>query len=334
MQSKQDFHPKVTEALSDGGADSATSKQGSTFRDDNELIDDWLRWLRHSRNLSPNTVDAYRRDLRDLIDFASRLDSRLQDIDRRLLRRYLALLDSRTISRATVARKVSAIRSLFGFLARQYDDISDPTAALEVQRRGHPLPQVISPTHVEQLIEYISSQSENAEDNLSRARAIRDVALIELLYGSGLRISEALSLKLEDWKDEEIITVKGKGGKERRVPVSDLCRSAIKRYIETARSDLEDRSERAHEALFLNSRGNPMTRRDAHRIFERIGLEMDEISPHTLRHCFATHLLEGGADLRVIQEMLGHTSIATTQAYTHSSRGRMRRVFDASHPRA
>lgn len=298
---------------------------------DAELVTDWLRWLARSRNLSVNTVAAYRRDITDLIAFAERLDAGLHDVDRRLLRRYLALLDTRSLSRSTISRRVSAIRSLFGFLCTYHDGFSDPTAALEVHRRGRRLPELMSDAEVGSLIESASANN-GPPDITDRPEVIRDVALLELLYGSGLRISEALSLAVLDWPSGEFLIVRGKGGKERKVPLSEPSRFAVGRYISEARTNLAQRCTGGSTALFLNSRGRPMTSRDARRIFERLGA--DGSSPHTLRHCFATHLLEAGADLRVIQEMLGHTSIATTQVYTHSSRGRMRRVFDASHPRA
>lgn len=300
---------------------------------DAELVDDWIRWLEKSRHMSPNTVAAYRRDIDDLLGFANRLDSGLAAIDRRLLRRYLALLDTRSLARSTIARRVSAFRSLFGFLATNYDDIEDPTGALELRRTGRKLPEVLTPGEIDYLIESVII-SASSKTNQVRPETIRDVALVELLYGSGLRISEALGLRVADWESSDFITVMGKGSKERKVPLSSPSKAAMDRYLADARPELASRSDARPDSLFLNSRGKAMTPRDARRIFERAGVNGEGVGPHTLRHCFATHLLEGGADLRVIQEMLGHTSIATTQVYTHSSRGRMRRVFDASHPRA
>lgn len=289
--------------------------------------------MEKSRQMSPNTVAAYRSDIEDLLGFARRLESGLATIDRRLIRRYLALLDTRSFARSTIARRVSAIRSLFGFLAVNYEEIEDPTGGLEVRRIGRKLPEVIAPGAIDSLIESVMVGASPAEAEI-RPETIRDVALVELLYGSGLRISEALGLRVNDWESSDFISVTGKGSKERKVPVSSPSKVAMNRYLAEARPELARRSDAPPESLFLNGRGRAMTPRDARRIFERAGVQDNGIGPHTLRHCFATHLLEGGADLRVIQEMLGHTSIATTQVYTHSSRGRMRRVFDASHPRA
>lgn len=300
---------------------------------DAELVEDWIRWLEKSRHMSPNTVAAYRSDIDDLLGFASRLEADLVAIDRRLLRRYLALLDTRNLARSTISRRVSAFRSLFGFLAAKYDDIDDPTVGLELRRTGRKLPKLLAPEEVDRLIESVVVSAGSNTDQVS-PETIRDIALVELLYGSGLRISEALGLRVTDWKMSDFITVTGKGSKARKVPLSSPSKAAMERYITEARPQLLSRSDTYLDSLFLNSRGRAMTSRDARRIFERAGVDGEGIGPHTLRHCFATHLLEGGADLRVIQEMLGHTSIATTQVYTHSSRGRMRRVFDASHPRA
>lgn len=297
------------------------------------MIGDWIRWLEKSRHMSANTVAAYRRDIDDFLGFANRLGAGLDAIDRRLLRRYLALLDTRSFARSTIARRVSAVRSLFGFLAANYEEIEDPMGGLELRRTGRKLPEVIAPGEIDSLIESVIVGANRSKAEIS-PETIRDVALVELLYGSGLRVSEALGLLVTDWESSDFITVTGKGSKERKVPLSSPSKAAIDRYLAEARPELACRSDVPSDSLFLNGRGRAMTPRDARRIFERAGVGGEGIGPHTLRHCFATHLLEGGADLRVIQEMLGHTSIATTQVYTHSSRGRMRRVFDASHPRA
>ncbi|RIK05366.1 MAG: hypothetical protein DCC49_12585 [Acidobacteria bacterium] len=300
---------------------------------DEDLVDDWVRWLEKSRHMSPNTVVAYRRDVGDFLGFANRLGADLAAIDRRLLRRYLAFLDTREFARSTIARRVSAVRSLFGFLEANYEEIEDPTGGLELRRTGRKLPDVLAPGEIDSLIESAIVGAGSGMGQIG-PETIRDIALVELLYGSGLRISEALGLRVADWENSDFITVTGKGSKERKVPLSSPSKAAMQRYLNEARPELASRSNSPLDSLFINGRGKAMTPRDARRIFERAGVGGEGVGPHTLRHCFATHLLEGGADLRVIQEMLGHTSIATTQVYTHSSRGRMRRVFDASHPRA
>lgn len=219
---------------------------------DAELVDDWIRWLEKSRHMSPNTVAAYRRDIDDLLGFANRLDSGLAAIDRRLLRRYLALLDTRSLARSTIARRVSAFRSLFGFLATNYDDIEDPTGALELRRTA----KVARGTHTREIDYLIESViiSASSKTNQVRPETIRDVALVELLYGSGLRISEALGLRVADWESSDFITVMGKGSKERKVPLSSPSKAAMDRYLADARPELASRSDARPDSLFLNSR--------------------------------------------------------------------------------
>lgn len=293
-----------------------------------ELVARWLDWLAVQRGLSINTVTAYRRDAEGLFGYAEKLGIRPDKIDRSLIRRYLALLDTRGLARTSISRKASSIRSFYRFAAERDLVDSDPTEALEVHVGPRGLPRVISEDAIDKLVRAALGADTGPIE-------FRDAALIELLYGSGLRISEALGITVEQWSQStDFLRVSGKGSRERIVPLSAPSVEAIALYLSRGRPVLAPDSEADSGMLFLNSGGGPMRRRDAGRLFERLAPAAGGASPHTLRHSFATHLMEGGADLRVIQEVLGHTNMATTQVYTHLSRDRIRSVFDDSHPRA
>jgi site-specific recombinase XerD len=276
---------------------------------------------------APSTVEAYRRDLTAFFTWAERLGLESPGAVRRTtIRRYLAYLATRGFARRTVARRASALRRYFGWARRVGAVANDPTAGLSAPRGEARLPRVLHPDELRSLLdEYGSAGPEGARD-------MRDTALLELLYGSGLRVAEASALDVDDLDlAQGRVRVWGKGGKQRVVPLSEPAADALRQWLADGRRELATEASPA-AALFLNLRGRRMTPRDARRVLDRRSVAPTH--PHALRHTFATHLLDGGADLRVVQELLGHADLATTQRYTHVSKERLRSVFDATHPRA
>ncbi len=273
---------------------------------------------------SPRTVDAYRRDLAALAAFRG---GGVGDATVEELERWLASMRADGLAPSTVARRVSAVRSYFRHLILIGTRGDNPAAGLQLPRRGRRLPRALSPAETERLIEA-------ADGTTPRTR--RDRALVELLYGAGLRVSEAVGLERSAVDVEErIVRVLGKGGKERLVPLGRPAAEAVRRYLALGRPHLD---RRYRPELFLNARGGPLTRAGAFLILRRLagkaGLEPERVHPHLLRHSFATHLLEGGADLRSVQEMLGHADLGTTERYTHVSDRRRREVYFSAHPHA
>jgi len=273
---------------------------------------------------SPRTVDAYRRDLRALAGFRAGPVAEATTTD---LEKWLASMRADGLAASTVARRLAAVRSYFRHQLLIGSRTDNPAAALRPPRRTRSLPRTLSPSETERLIEAA---------NGTAPRPMRDRALVELLYGAGLRVSEALGLqKVSVDLDERIVRVLGKGGKERIVPLGRPAADAVRRYLALGRPHLD---RRHRPDLFLNARGGALTRAGAflilRRLAERAGLEPERVHPHLLRHSFATHLLEGGADLRSVQEMLGHADLATTERYTHVSDRRRREAYFAAHPHA
>jgi len=273
---------------------------------------------------SPRTVDAYRRDLAALAAFHG---GRVGDTTVEELERWVAAMRADGLAPSTVARRVSAVRSYFRHLILIGTRGDNPAAGLQLPRRGRRLPRALSPAETERLIEA-------ADGTTPRTR--RDRALVELLYGAGLRVSEAVGLDRSAVDVEErIVRVLGKGGKERLVPLGRPAAEAVRRYLALGRPHLD---RRYRPELFLNARGGPLTRAGAFLILRKLagkaGLEPERVHPHLLRHSFATHLLEGGADLRSVQEMLGHADLGTTERYTHVSDRRRREVYFQAHPHA
>jgi site-specific recombinase XerD len=300
-------------------------------------VDEFLRSL---TAVAGSTVEAYGRDLRSFTTWADRLGlDGPGAVDRTTLRRYLAYLATRGQARRTIARRASALRRYFRWLQRSGRTDHDPSAGLSAPKGEARLPRVLRPDELRHLVAPGAGRGEGpgAGDGTAAAAGadaveLRDVALVELLYGSGLRIAEATALD-----DDEVdlgrgrVVVWGKGGKQRTVPLSEPAVHGLRRWLAGGRSALATEHTPAG-ALFLNMRGRRLTPRDARRIIDRRASEPTH--PHALRHTFATHLLDGGADLRVVQELLGHSDVATTQRYTHVSKERLRKVFDATHPRA
>jgi site-specific recombinase XerD len=273
---------------------------------------------------SPRTVDAYRRDLAALASFRGGPagDAILDELER-----WVAEMRAEGLAATTVARRVSAVRTYFRHLVLIGARADNPAAELPLPKRGRTLPRVLSPGETERLIEAATG---------STPRHLRDRALVELLYGAGLRVSEAVGLEKGAIDlDARVVRVLGKGAKERLVPLGRPAAEAARRYLALGRPHLD---RRYRPELFLNARGGPLTRAGAflilRRLAEKAGLEPERVHPHLLRHSFATHLLEGGADLRSVQEMLGHADLGTTERYTHVSDRRRREVYFRAHPHA
>ncbi|MDQ3672117.1 MAG: tyrosine recombinase [Actinomycetota bacterium] len=285
-------------------------------------LDRYLLLLASRR--SPRTLDAYRRDLASLATFRAGIvgDATVDDLER-----WLAAMRADGLAPSTLARRVSAVRSYFRHLTLIGAKTENPAAAIKLPRRSRTLPRALSPSETERLIEAATG---------STPRTLRDRALVELLYGAGLRVSEATGLEKNAVDvDERIVRVHGKGGKERLVPLGRPAAEAARRYLALGRPHLD---RRYRPELFLNARGGPLTRAGAflilRRLAEKASLEPERVHPHLLRHSFATHLLEGGADLRSVQEMLGHADLGTTERYTHISDRRRREVYFQAHPHA
>ena len=269
-------------------------------------------------------MDAYRRDLARLGAFrgGAVADTSLDELER-----WLAEMRAAGLAPATVARRVSAVRTYFRHLVLIGMRNENPAASLQLPRRPRRLPRALSPSETERLIDAAAGTT---------PRSLRDRALVELLYGAGLRVSEAVGLdKTGVDLDARIVRVLGKGDKERLVPLGRPAAEAVRRYLALGRAHLD---RRYRPELFLNARGGPLTRAGAflilRRLAEKAGLEPERVHPHLLRHSFATHLLEGGADLRSVQEMLGHADLGTTERYTHVSDRRRREAYFEAHPHA
>ena len=281
---------------------------------------------------SPHTRRAYENDLRQFVTWAERGGATGPEaVDHLVLRRYLAYLTTRGMARPTVARKAAALRKFFGWLRRRGVVAADPTRNLRTPKGDRRLPKVPKSAEVTALLE----EPPPATEGIEGAVALRDAAVLEVLYGAGLRISELCGLGPADVDLRGgMVTVLGKRSKIRRVPLGEAAIAAIRAYLDRGRTNISGPLT-PPDALFLNRRGRRLTPRDARRILERRLLSDGRaISPHSLRHAYATHLLEGGADLRAVQELLGHADVATTQLYTHLTKDRLRAVYDATHPRA
>jgi integrase/recombinase XerD len=273
---------------------------------------------------APATVEAYRRDLAQATE---RIGKPLPAATTDDLRTYLAQLRADGLAATTISRRLSALRSFYAHQVMLGARTENPAAEIESPRRRPKLPRTLSPREMERLIEAAAGTT---------PRALRDAALVELLYGAGLRVSEAVGLERAGVDlDERLVRVIGKGNKERIVPIGRSAVEALRRYLSRGRPYL-DRRFRAE--LFLNAKGGPLTRAGAFLILRKLadkaGLEPGRVHPHLLRHSFATHLLEGGADLRSVQEMLGHADLATTELYTHVTDRRRREAYFQAHPHA
>ncbi len=284
-----------------------------------EQLDLYLEQHLVLRGLSEHTHDAYRRDISSFLDFCDRMGiDTLGAIDRKVVRRWVAHLDTRGYARTSIARKVSTVRSFFGFCVKRGVVDANPAIGVNTARPARPLPHALPARTVAEAIESIDGDD---------PESIRDRALLELLYSTGLRVSEAAALATSDI-DRDLVTVTGKGDRQRVVPVGRPARRALDRWLEDGRPSLA--RPVAEGALFVGVRGGALDTRGIRRILDRRMASF----PHALRHSFATHLLEGGADLRTVQELLGHVDLSTTQIYTSVTRDHLRATYERSHPRA
>jgi site-specific recombinase XerD len=299
-----------------------------------KAVDDLVRFTRSERGRRPNTVAAYRRDAEAVARaLAAEGFHDPREVGRDELRGHLADLSEAGAARASIARRTSTLRTWFALLERNGRVPTDPAALLLTPKQGRHLPRVLRVDQVEALI---------AACDPTTAVGARDLALVEFLYASGARVEEACSLTLERLDLQQCqVLLEGKGGKDRIVPIGGAAVRAVESYLSSARPALMAASDRGTAApadgvVFRGDRGGPLGTRDARTLIGRLALSagVGHVTPHTLRHSFATHLLEGGADLRVVQELLGHASLATTQRYTHLSRGRLQEVHALAHPRA
>jgi integrase/recombinase XerC len=299
---------------------------------DARLIEAFRAHLALERHLAEGTLTAYRRDLTQLATFLERLRRSLATATLHDLRRFLAQLSTLGYARASVARRVGAIHTFYRWAVANGHVRSDPAALLGRPKVASRLPVVLRVPEAAALVE---TPEPATADEVGRAVALRDRAILELMYGSGLRVSEVAGLTIDrvDLGRGRVVVL-GKGSKERDLPLSDPARDALAAWVREGRPVMAGDGQRA---LFLNRRKGSLGVRDIRRLVGRYGgaaLAGRRITPHTLRHSFATHLLEGGADIRAVQELLGHASVATTQRYTHVSRSRLFDAYRRSHPRA
>ncbi|MCA1833106.1 MAG: tyrosine recombinase [Actinomycetota bacterium] len=294
-----------------------------------DATEEFLSWLA-ARGRGENTTQAYRRDLMQFAEFCSMRRRAIEAATIEDIRLFLAKRQTLGASPRTLARKAAALRGYYGHLARRRLRADDPTALLETPKIARTLPRVLKRSQVEAILDLPPDDD---------ATGLRDRAVLEMLYSSGARATELSSLDLDAIDlDGRRVRLLGKGSKERFAPLGDPALDALAGYLDGARAAfLRPETPPSHRtAVFLNARGRRMTRRDLARIVARYMREAapGKGSPHTFRHSFATHLLEGGADLRSVQELLGHADLRTTQIYTHLSRERLRQIYDDAHPRA
>jgi integrase/recombinase XerD len=290
-----------------------------------DLGREFLRYLRVERGLSPNTLEAYERDLKKLTKFAAARGKELVTIERSDVLAFIKELREGGLEPQSLARTLVTVRNLYKFLILDGHIHHDPTVNVETPRAWQTLPKFLTKEEVERLLE---------EPDVTADEGLRDRAMTELLYASGLRVSEMVSLKLSDVDfDAGLVTCLGKGSKERRVPVGRSAIEWLRRYLPARRRMAGDRDV---DHLFVTHRATPVTRQMYWRRLVEYGerARLGRITPHMLRHTFATHLLEHGADLRSVQMMLGHGDISTTQIYTHVTNERLREAFRKFHPRA
>lgn len=295
-----------------------------------ESVKKYKTWLKIEKSLSGNSVDAYLRDIKKLIEFIQLTEQPLEpgQVELEHLRLFIGWINDLGLSARSQNRLISALKSFFKFLVTENNISNDPTILLEAPKIGRKLPEVLTLQEIDQLIEAI---------DLSKPEGHRNRAILETLYSCGLRVSELISLKLTNlFFSEGFIRAEGKGNKERLVPIGKKAIQEINIYNEQYRNHLNINKE-GENTLFLNRRGNPLTRVMIFTIIKDLAEKIDlkrTISPHTFRHSFATHLIEGGADLRAVQEMLGHESILTTEIYTHLDREYLRDAIIRFHPRS
>ena len=288
-----------------------------------QYIDKFIRYLQIEKNYSPHTITNYRIDLKGFSEFIG--DADIENVDYLLLRRFLAHLKAVQYDKRSIARRVACLRSFFKFLCRDGYLKNNPVLSLSTPKLDKKLPVFLD---VEQTAKLLDMPHDKDVSSL------RDKAILETIYSAGMRISELVGLRTEDVDFiGGVVKIRGKGKKERLVPIGDTALRAIKVYLDKS----ADVGTKTRQALFLNKNGSRLNDGSVRRIMDKYILMAsmrEKISPHTLRHSFATHLLDRGADLRVVQELLGHANLSTTQIYTHITTERMKSVYDKAHPRA
>ena len=291
------------------------------------LVEAYLDHLRIERRLAAHTLDSYARDLRALAGFAAATDTRLVALDRAALEAFVRRQITSGLSPRSVARTVAAVRGFYRYLVLDQHLSQSPADDLHPPASWPALPKCLSLEQVDQLL---------ARPDVSTPKGLRDRAMIEVLYATGLRVSELVAIRVSDIHlDAEYLTTVGKGNKERVVPIGEAATMWVRRYQRDARPGLVARKSGRTPRLFVNARGGPLSRVGFWKILKAYGRSagLPALSPHVVRHSFATHLLERGADLRAIQLMLGHADLSTTQIYTHVLEARLRSVYDRFHPR-
>ncbi|MFC4022879.1 site-specific tyrosine recombinase XerD [Oceanobacillus longus] len=292
-------------------------------------IEDFFHFLQIERGLSDNTLQSYGRDLKHYMECIekSRQKQAWEAVSRNDIMDFLYILKDEGKSSSTISRHVSAIRTFHQFLIREQIVTHDASLHIETPKKERKLPDVLSQNEVDRLLDI----------QKNTALAVRNKAMLELLYATGLRVTELITLKVSDLHlTMGFVQCLGKGSKERIVPLGDVAKSATENYLESSRQKLV-KNNKQETALFVNQHGRPLSRQGFWKILKSLVQDAGinkTITPHTLRHSFATHLLENGADLRVVQEMLGHADISTTQIYTHVTKTRLKDMYKAYHPRA
>ena len=298
-----------------------------------KLIDNFILYLRVEKNSSSHTVNSYQRDLYDFFQFIEenhKEKSALSNIDRILIRNYLASLTQSWYSRATIMRKIASIRSFFKFLLREGFVSANPCTDIRTPKLEKRLPVFLDTLEISELLD---------QPDCNDLLGMRDKVILEILYATGVRVAELASICFKDIDIEErVIIVTGKGSKERVVIMGKNAITALKKYMIDSRPVLvKQNNVKPSDNLFVNARGGPLTDRSVRRIVAKYVELMalaKKVSPHTIRHSFATHLLNNGADLRTVQELLGHVNLSTTQLYTHLTTDRLQSVYKSAHPRS
>lgn len=314
---------------------SACSSEAPPRPRDSHLVESFLEMMSAERGIARNTLEAYARDLADYAAFLAARGLTLKAAGSDDIRAYLAALEAEGLAASTAARRLSALRQFHGFLYADGVRADNPVTVIDSPRLGRPLPKVLTVGEVDRLLALAREEADEAERN-GRPGPVRLMCLIELLYATGLRVSELVSLTRQTVRaDDRMLTVRGKGGRERLVPLSRAARDAVTRHLRLMR---EASGEEGPWLFPSHGAEGHITRQFAARelkaLAARAGLAPARVSPHVLRHAFASHLLAGGADLRAVQQMLGHADISTTQIYTHVLAERLREVVASNHPLA
>jgi integrase/recombinase XerD len=289
-----------------------------------DLIGEYLLYLRVEKGLAKNSVESYERDLRKLAAWSTRVEIGLTAVTRRDLREFLIDLAAEKLSPTSVNRIISAIRGFYKFLQFDRHIDKNPAEDLDAQKTTSYLPNFLNRQEIEQLLEV---------PDVAGEIGLRDRTILETMYACGLRVTEVCTIRISDIElDHGILTCKGKGSKTRRVPIGRVAVEWLRKYLAVRRN----KENIEIENLFVSSLGRPITRQDIFKLVKECGSKIgrDDISPHTLRHSFATHLVQNSADIRSVQQMLGHADISTTQIYTHITDQQLRRTYERFHPRA